>query len=88
MQTLLTRLVARALYEKIDYSVQDLEKAVGKPISLSDDKVALLMGRMRMPSLSLHGIQGAFDGPGSKTIIPASVTGKFSIRSVSFSQLS
>lgn len=38
------------------------------------------MGRMRNPSLSLHGIEGAFSAPGSKTVIPASVKGKFSIR--------
>ena len=88
MRTLLTRLVARELYEKIDYSVQDLEDTVKAAIALSDDKVTLLMGRMRMPSLSLHGIQGAVDGPDSKTVIPASVTGKFSIRSVVPSPLS
>ena len=40
------------------------------------------MGRMRHPSLSLHGIEGAFSGPGGKTVIPAKVTGKFSIRLV------
>lgn len=40
------------------------------------------MGRMRLPSLSLHGIEGAFSGPGGKTVIPAKVTGKFSIRLV------
>lgn len=28
------------------------------------------------------GIEGAFDGPGSKTVIPGKVTGKFSIRLV------
>jgi len=38
------------------------------------------MGRMRMPSLSLHGIEGAFYGAGAKTVIPAKVSGKFSIR--------
>lgn len=36
----------------------------------------------REPSLSIHGIQGAFDQPGSKTVIPCKVTGKFSIRVV------
>ena len=46
------------------------------------------MGRMRMPSLSLHGIEGAFADSGSKTVIPKSVTGKFSIRSVALSPLS
>jgi len=37
---------------------------------------------MRNPSLSLHGIEGAFSAPGSKTVIPAAVKGKFSIRLV------
>ena len=40
------------------------------------------MSRMREPSLSLHGIEGAFYAPGAKTVIPAAVTGKFSIRLV------
>ena len=40
------------------------------------------MGRMREPSLSLHGIEGAFSAAGAKTVIPASVSGKFSIRCV------
>lgn len=40
------------------------------------------MGRMRYPSLSIHGIEGAFSGAGSKTVIPATVHGKFSIRLV------
>ena len=38
------------------------------------------MGRMRSPSLSIHGIEGAFSGAGGKTVIPAKVSGKFSIR--------
>ncbi|KAI0753235.1 CNDP dipeptidase [Daedaleopsis nitida] len=72
----------REIYEKLDYSVKDVEDAVGAPITLSTDKSAVIMGRMRMPSLSLHGIEGAFYGPGAKTVIPASVSGKFSIRIV------
>lgn len=40
------------------------------------------MARWRFPSLSLHGIQGAFYEPGAKTVIPRKVTGKFSIRIV------
>ena len=77
----------RAIYEKLDYSVKDVQDAVGAPITLSDDKVTVVMGRMRMPSLSLHGIEGAFYGPGAKTVIPASVSGKFSIRYVQYHQL-
>lgn len=36
----------------------------------------------RYPSLSIHGIEGAFDEPGTKTVIPGRVLGKFSIRLV------
>lgn len=38
------------------------------------------MHRWRYPTLSLHGIEGAFDGAGSKTVIPRRVVGKFSLR--------
>ena len=41
------------------------------------------MGRMRHSSLSIHGIEGAFSAAGAKTVIPAKVSGKFSIRYVS-----
>eukprot|EP01053_Blabericola_migrator_P011139 Blabericola_migrator_1__11138@NODE_651_length_7047_cov_201_880372_g477_i0_p2_GENE_NODE_651_length_7047_cov_201_880372_g477_i0NODE_651_length_7047_cov_201_880372_g477_i0_p2_ORF_typecomplete_len481_score117_27Peptidase_M20/PF01546_28/4_1e48M20_dimer/PF07687_14/9_7e03M20_dimer/PF07687_14/4e23Peptidase_M28/PF04389_17/0_00015_NODE_651_length_7047_cov_201_880372_g477_i041055547 len=47
-----------------------------------DDIPALLMSTWRNPSLSLHGIEGAFAEPGFKTVIPMKVTGKFSIRIV------
>lgn len=40
------------------------------------------MARWRFPSLSIHGIEGAFSAPGAKTVIPAKVIGKFSIRTV------
>lgn len=72
----------REIYRSLDYSVQDVEEAAGGAIALSSDKVEVLMGRMRSPSLSLHGIEGAFSGVGAKTVIPAKVSGKFSIRSV------
>lgn len=46
------------------------------------DKKQLLMHRWRYPSLSIHGIEGAFYEPGQKTVIPRKVIGKFSIRIV------
>lgn len=66
------------------YSVADIEEAAGAAIALSDDKVQVLMGRMRYPSLSIHGIEGAFFASGAKTVIPATVSGKFSIRYITF----
>ncbi|KAF4613357.1 hypothetical protein D9613_011016 [Agrocybe pediades] len=72
----------KKIYEKLDYSISDIEQSAGASIALSDDKVNVLMGRMRQPSLSIHGIEGAFSAPGAKTVIPAKVSGKFSIRLV------
>ena len=37
---------------------------------LHDTKEKLLMARWREPTLSLHGIEGAFYEPGAKTVIP------------------
>ncbi|TDL20649.1 CNDP dipeptidase [Rickenella mellea] len=72
----------KARYDKLDYGIADVEHSAGAQIALSDDKAAVLMGRMRYPSLSLHGIEGAFSAAGAKTVIPAKVSGKFSIRLV------
>ena len=40
------------------------------------------MARWRFPTLSIHGIEGAFSDPGAKTVLPRRVSGKFSIRQV------
>jgi len=37
---------------------------------LKDSKEEILMARWREPTLSLHGIEGAFYEPGAKTVIP------------------
>lgn len=45
-------------------------------------KEEILQHLWHYPSLSIHGIEGAFHEPGIKTVIPAKVIGKFSIRQV------
>lgn len=45
-------------------------------------KVDLLAHLWRYPTVSIHGIEGAFSASGTKTVIPAKVTAKFSIRQV------
>ncbi|KAF6059931.1 Cys-Gly metallodipeptidase DUG1 [Candida albicans] len=70
------------LYDSIDFSVEELNAASGSQTSLHDNKKDILKHRWRFPSLSLHGIEGAFSGAGAKTVIPAKVVGKFSIRTV------
>lgn len=72
--------IEKARYEMIDYDVQDIHDSVGAEIAISSNIAEVLMGRMRYPSLSIHGIEGAFSSPGAKTVIPAKVSGKFSIR--------
>lgn len=70
------------LYDDIDFSLDDLNAASGSKTALFTDAKDVLMHRWRYPSLSLHGIEGAFGTQGAKTVIPAKVHGKFSIRTV------
>lgn len=72
----------KKLYEDIDYSLDDLNASTGSNTALYKRKEDILMHRWRYPSLSLHGVEGAFSSAGAKTVIPAKVQGKFSIRTV------
>ncbi|XP_075229128.1 cytosolic non-specific dipeptidase-like [Lycorma delicatula] len=69
-------------YENIDFCVKEFKKAVGCEQLLHEDKIKILTNTWRYPSLSIHGIEGAFSDHGSKTVIPKKVIGKFSIRIV------
>ena len=72
------------LYDSIDFDLEEFKKevrVVGDRL-LHGNKKSLLMARWRYPTLSLHGIEGAFSGGGAKTVIPAKVVGKFSLRLV------
>jgi len=73
-----------AKYKNIDFDPEEYRTNIGAPGRLmhGDDKAKTLMARWRYPSLSLHGIQGAFADAGAKTVIPRKVVGKFSIRIV------
>ena len=70
------------IYRDISYSMDNLYESLGSQTGIHEDKENTLMARWRYPSLSLHGIEGAFSTPGAKTVIPARVIGKFSIRTV------
>lgn len=72
----------QALYNGIEFSMDNVYESLGSKTSMSDDKTSTLMARWRYPSLSLHGIEGAYSDSGAKTVIPAKVQGKFSIRTV------
>lgn len=69
-------------YDGIHFEMRELHEAVGNKINIHDEVRDVLQHRWRYPSLSLHGVEGAFYSPGDKTVVPAKVVGKFSIRTV------
>ncbi|KTW28739.1 metallodipeptidase [Pneumocystis jirovecii RU7] len=71
-----------ALYDGISITMEDIYHSAGSKTTIYDKEKCILMHRWRYPSLSLHGIEGAFSLPGIKTVIPSKVSGKFSIRLV------
>lgn len=72
----------KALYGDISFTMDNLHESLGSSTTIHADTERTLMARWRYPSLSVHGIEGAFSAPGAKTVIPAKVIGKFSIRTV------
>uniref|UniRef100_A0A1I8BKJ6 M20_dimer domain-containing protein n=1 Tax=Meloidogyne hapla TaxID=6305 RepID=A0A1I8BKJ6_MELHA len=73
----LDKMVAELTKEE---SEEAFQKDIGVGKLTSTNPKEILMRRWRQPSLSVHGIEGAFYGKGTKTVIPAKVIGKFSIR--------
>jgi len=69
-------------YVTIDFDHEEYKNDIGANALLHHTKEETLMHRWRYPSLSIHGVEGAFYEPGSKTVIPRKVIGKFSIRLV------
>ncbi|NXS59337.1 CNDP1 dipeptidase, partial [Brachypteracias leptosomus] len=78
----------RKLYELIEFDLEEHKNNSGVKKFLYGTKEEILLHLWRYPSLSIHGIEGAFHEPGIKTVIPAKVIGKFSIRQVPHMDLS
>lgn len=70
------------LYDNIEFDAEEYRDTLGLNTLDSYDKKEVLMNTWRHPSISLHGIEGAFSGKGGKTVIPAKVIGKVSVRLV------
>ncbi|XP_046849143.1 cytosolic non-specific dipeptidase-like isoform X2 [Xenia sp. Carnegie-2017] len=71
-----------ALYDDLDFDMNVYREQLGAHELTTSNEKNTLMRRWRYPSLSIHGFEGAFSGPGDKTVIPYEVIGKFSIRLV------
>lgn len=78
----------KALFPGIAFTMDDIYESLGSKTTIYDNTEQILMARWRYPSLSIHGVEGAFSGIGAKTVIPSSVSGKFSIRTVPNMELS
>eukprot|EP00047_Mylnosiga_fluctuans_P003869 m.231399 g.231399 ORF g.231399 m.231399 type:complete len:421 (+) comp12210_c0_seq1:393-1655(+) len=73
----------KKMYESIAFDPEAFRGEVGSVGALPrSTKEEILMRRWRFPSLSIHGMEGAWHGSGAKTVIPRKVIGKFSIRLV------
>ena len=70
------------LFDDIEFDVETHRKNLGVDRLLVENVKELLIKRWREPTLSIHGIEGAFSGPGGKTVIPRTVIGKVSMRLV------
>lgn len=70
----------KKLYENIDFDIEEHKNNTEVNTFLYSSKEEILQHMWRYPSLSIHGIEGAFSGTGTKTVIPSKVIGKFSIR--------
>ncbi|KAJ2336152.1 hypothetical protein GGI00_000991 [Coemansia sp. RSA 2681] len=69
-------------YEGLEFSHAALAGDLKRDVIIHADERATLKHRWRFPTLSIHGVEGAFYAPGDKTVIPARVRGKFSLRTV------
>ncbi|XP_004077693.1 cytosolic non-specific dipeptidase [Oryzias latipes] len=70
------------MYQDIEFDVDDYKNKIGVSKLMYSNKVDLLAHKWRYPTVSIHGIEGAFSDPGTKTVIPSKVCAKFSIRQV------
>ncbi|XP_051922404.1 cytosolic non-specific dipeptidase [Hippocampus zosterae] len=70
------------MYQDIQFDLESYMSKIGVSQLMYNNKVDLLAHRWRYPTVSIHGIEGAFSDPGTKTVIPAKVIAKFSIRQV------
>uniref|UniRef100_G3NIL6 Zgc:114181 n=1 Tax=Gasterosteus aculeatus TaxID=69293 RepID=G3NIL6_GASAC len=70
------------MYQDIQFDLDHYKTKIGVSELMYTNKVDLLAHMWRYPTVTIHGIEGAFSDPGTKTVIPAKVTAKFSIRQV------
>jgi nonspecific dipeptidase len=69
-------------YKAIDFEPEHFRAEINAKALRFPDKESILKARWRFPTCSIHGVEGAWSGAGAKTVIPAKVIGKISLRIV------
>ncbi len=72
----------KASWERLPFREEDYLRDLGITISPGEQGYGILERRWSRPTLDAHGIAGGWTGAGSKTVIPAKVVAKVSMRLV------
>ncbi|MBI2247015.1 MAG: dipeptidase [Armatimonadetes bacterium] len=72
----------KASWERLPFSDEAYLKELGIPAAPGEQGFGILERRWTRPTLEVHGIAGGWTGAGAKTVIPARVTAKISMRLV------
>jgi len=72
----------KASWERLPFREEEYLREVGITVSPGEQGYGILERRWSRPTLDAHGIAGGWTGAGSKTVIPAKVVAKISMRLV------
>lgn len=72
----------KASWERLPFREEDYLRELGIAVSPGEQGCGILERRWARPTLDAHGIAGGWTGAGSKTVIPAKVVAKVSMRLV------
>jgi acetylornithine deacetylase/succinyl-diaminopimelate desuccinylase-like protein len=72
----------KASWERLPFREEDFMREAGITAALGEEGYGILERRWSRPTLDAHGIAGGWTGAGSKTVIPARVVAKISMRLV------
>lgn len=72
----------KASWERLPFRDEDYLRELGITAFTGEQGYSILERRWVRPTLDAHGIAGGWTGPGSKTVIPAKVIAKISMRLV------
>lgn len=72
----------KASWERLPFGEEDYLREAGIRVSPGEEGYGILERRWSRPTLDAHGIAGGWTGAGSKTVIPAKVVAKISMRLV------